>query len=86
MASDRTLYDAFGFDVAMDGNYAVIGAPFEGLGDVESAGAVYVFENRDSVFTEVKKLFAPDREYLNQFGWKPDISGDWILVGVSLER
>ncbi len=79
--SDRTLFDAFGFAVAMDSNYAVIGAPFEGLGAVESAGAVYVFENKDGDITEVNKLFAPDREYLDEFGTKVAISGDWIIVG-----
>ena len=81
VASDRTLYDAFGFDVAMDGNYAVIGAPFEGLGLLESAGAFYVFENRGGILTEVQKLFAPDREYLDEFGSQLAISGDWIVVG-----
>ena len=81
VASDRTVNDGFGSAVAMDGNYAVIGAPFEGLGAVESAGAVYVFENRDGEITEVNKLLAPDREYLDEFGSQVAISGDWIIVG-----
>ena len=78
---DRTLYDAFGFDVAMDSNYAVIGAPFEGAGFEEAAGAIYVFENKNGVLTEVKKLFEPVRKYLGEFGYKVAISGDWIIVG-----
>ena len=81
VASDRTLYDGFGYGVAVDGNYAVIGAPFEGAGFYESAGAFYVFENKNGVFKEKQKLFAPDREYLDEFGWEIAISGDWIIVG-----
>ena len=85
VASDRTIYDGFGSAVAIDSNYAVIGAPFEGSGLLESAGAIYVFENRDGDLTEVKKLFAPDRDYLDEFGSQVAISGDWILVGVPRE-
>lgn len=81
VASDRTLYDGFGYGLKTDGDKVVIGAPFEGAGLVESAGAIYVFENRGGALTEVKKLFAPDREYLDEFGSKVAISGDWIIVG-----
>ena len=46
VASDRTLYDGFGYGMAADSNYVLIGAPFEGAQSYESAGAFYVFENK----------------------------------------
>ncbi len=43
-ASDAALADLFGYSVAVDGNYAVFGAPYDENSNGAFAGAAYIFE------------------------------------------
>lgn len=62
-ASDRDPNDNFGVDVAIDDDYAIVGAFYEGDVSVEYAGAAYLFEkSEDNTWNEVQKVVAPDRE------------------------
>ncbi len=47
----------FGFSVALDGNWAVIGAYEGDTNIVSGAGAAYVFANTDADWVEQQKLF-----------------------------
>ena len=69
--------DEFGFDVAIDGNLAVVGAP-NGGADV---GAAYVFD----VITgqQLAKLVPEDSQAGNNFGGAVDIEGTTALIGAS---
>ena len=82
-ASDAEANDEFGFSVAVSGDTAIVGAPFEGAAGVPG-GAAYVFQ-RDLGGTdnwgEVKKLTASDDEAGARFGWSVAVSGGTILVG-----
>ncbi|MGB1103859.1 MAG: T9SS type A sorting domain-containing protein [Crocinitomicaceae bacterium] len=89
-ASDRTAGDHFGRDVAIDGNYLVIGAEQEDLnefGDPEvdslsNSGAAYVFEvDGGGEWTEIQKLVQSDRDNLDLFGESVAISEHTIFVG-----
>ncbi len=89
-ASDRTAGDHFGRDVALDGNYLVIGAEQEDLNefgdpDVDSlsnSGAAYVFEvDGGGEWTEIQKLVQSDRDNEDLFGETVAISGHTIFIG-----
>ena len=83
-ASDGASEDKFGEAVDIDGNFAVVGSAFsDELG--ESAGAAYVYENRDGVWTEIQKLLGSDTEIGDFFGTDVAISGDRIIVGAYSE-
>ena len=89
--SDQDDYDRFGWSVAIDGDYAVVGAygEDENVDDDENlskAGSAYIFERGDDgVWVEVQKIVPSDREEDDQFGWAVDISGSTILVGAPHE-
>lgn len=89
--SDQDDYDRFGWSVAIDGDYVVVGAYAEDHnvadGDSQSkAGSAYVFERGgDGVWDEVQKIIASDRAAGDEFGWSVDISGTTIVVGAHFE-
>lgn len=89
--SDQDDYDRFGYSVAIDGDYAVIGAYGEDH-DTEDgayltkAGSAYIFErNEEGIWEEVQKIVASDRDEEDEFGWTVDISGNTVIVGAHQE-
>jgi hypothetical protein len=86
-AADASSGDAFGFAVSIDGDTAVVGAPFA---DDEGAevGAVYVFE-RDAGGIQnwglVARLANPDATPGAAFGHAVAIRGDTVVVGAPVE-
>jgi len=69
----------FGYSVAMDGDYVIVGAYSES----GSAGAAYIFK-RDSgaeTWTQKAYLKASNRDSTDYFGWSVAISGDNVIVG-----
>ncbi len=81
-AFDGDFADLFGFDVAIDGEYAVVGAPLQGGFGTMNAGAAYVFQNIGGVWTYVKKLVPPGGGMPGeQFGYSVAIDGNRIIVG-----
>jgi hypothetical protein len=85
ISSDRGERDRFGQDVAIDGNYAVVGAYGEGNGISLNRGAVYVYEYTGGNWVEIQKLEASDQENYDRFGWSVAIDGDYIVVGANGE-
>ncbi len=85
-ASDGGPSYHFGFSVALDGNWAVIGA-YEGNSDVvEGAGAAYVFAKISTDWVEQQKLFdTNDPRNGEDFGWAVAIKNNTILVGCPLD-
>ena len=75
LASDGVAGDQFGWSVSVDGNTAVIGAPF-----AEGDGAAYVFVRNGSVWSEQQKLFASDGLAVD-FGWSVSVDGDTAVIG-----
>jgi hypothetical protein len=69
--------DSYGKSVAIDGNYAVVGAP----GFDQGKGKVYVLENQNTTWSKVATLTADDGVAFDDFGYAVDISGDNIVVG-----
>ena len=75
----------FGFSVAIDGDYIVVGAYRDDGADnskPNSSGAVYVFEiNGDDTISSLDPLRRNDLDGGDYFGSSVAISGDYIVVG-----
>lgn len=83
IASDGQAEDHFGYAVAMNNDYAVVGTPY---GDVGPAGKIdqgsaYVFQRNGNSWTQVSKLTDADGHSWDFFGTSVAISGDYIIVG-----
>jgi len=80
-ASDAEAFDFFGFSVAMDRNYAIIGA----YGDDDhgnKSGAAYIFAKNDNDFWyEFAKVNPTGSMPSDYFGCSVDISGKYMIVG-----
>jgi hypothetical protein len=79
-ASDDLFGQLYGCKV-IDGDTAIIGAPFDDNAGGTDAGSAYVFTRTDGVWTERQKLTASDASPGDQFGWVVVISGDIAFVG-----
>ena len=83
--------DFFGVSVAINGDYAIVGAIWEdsnssGSGDsVDNAGAAYVFERANGTWDEVKFLKASNAGNGDNFGISVAISGNYAIVGAYWE-
>ncbi|MBI2280405.1 MAG: T9SS type A sorting domain-containing protein [Bacteroidetes bacterium] len=91
VASDRETLDRFGYAVAIDGNFAIVGAYLEahdsiGLNSFGGAGSAYIFEKDiNGIWNEVQKIVASDRYYNDWFGYSVSISGNRAVVGAQQE-
>ncbi|WP_299627074.1 hypothetical protein [uncultured Tenacibaculum sp.] len=81
-ASDSFTGDNFGSDVALEGNYLVVGARSQlDTNDVDT-GAAYLFEyNGVNTWTQVARFEPSDGATDNRFGTSVAIEGDLILIG-----
>ena len=88
--------DAFGSSVAISGDTLVVGAPAEassatGVNGDETdnsapeAGAAYVFERLDGIWTQTHYLKASNSGAGDRFGFAVTIDGDVIVVGAERE-
>ncbi len=83
VASDRDSGDFFGSSIAIDGNYALIGAKYKDTLGLNYVGAAYVFEkNSFGKWIEVAKLIENVPHEDNYFGSSVAIAGDYIAIGV----
>jgi len=83
-ASDAAGEDFFGYSVAISGDTAVVGAPYDDHSGLVDAGAAYVFvrnHNGADGWGEVVKLTASDAEAGDNFGDSVAIDGDRVVVG-----
>ena len=88
--SDRELEDNFGYCVAIEGDYVLVGARAEDEDDNDSnelfnAGSTYIFKNSTGTWSEEQKIVSQDRDAADSFGKAIGISGNYIIVGVSGE-
>ncbi len=80
LASDGLNNDWFGYSVSIDGNYAIIGAPFNNDKGVES-GSAYIFKRDGTTWSEQQKLLASDGATYDLFGLSVSIDGDYAVIG-----
>lgn len=82
-ADDAANSDQLGRSVALDGDTAVVGAPFEGGG--EDRGAAYVFTRNGGAWTQEELLAADDGADGDWFGFSVALDGDVALAGAPRE-
>ena len=81
LAGDSSGGDEFGLSVAVDGDTAVVGAPFHEVEGTE-AGAAYVFVRDGSGdWTKQEKLTPDDPVEETAFGLSVAVSGDAAVIG-----
>jgi hypothetical protein len=81
IVSDGAYADDFGYSVAVDGNYAIIGAQCDDNDLGEDAGAAYIFEYSGTSWGYVKTLYASDGAAGDEFGCSVALDGDTAVVG-----
>ena len=79
--SDPAAGDEFGRAVAINGDTAMVGAPFDDDAG-ESSGSVYVFVRSGSGWTQQAKLVASDVTPGALFGFSIAISGETAIAGI----
>ncbi|MBN1599168.1 MAG: T9SS type A sorting domain-containing protein [Bacteroidales bacterium] len=93
VSSDRELYDHFGYAVAIDGDYAIVGAPQDKI-TLESgyimrfSGAAYIYKRNGDGHWNIKQKLVPSdsRDFKTDcFGMAVDISGNYAIVGAPYE-
>jgi hypothetical protein len=81
IANDGAVGDGLGYSVALNGNIAVVGAPYATIGENEVQGAVYVFQYVSGNWLQVQKLSASDGAAYDEFGTGVAFDGTTVLVG-----
>ncbi len=76
-AQDGAAGDYLGYSVALDGNTAVLGAPYAG----QTRGSAYVFVRNGATWTQQAHLIANDGAIQDYFGWSVAVKGDTAVVG-----
>ena len=79
-ASDAAAGEWFGNSVALDGNTALVSAPYKTVGSNNSAGVVYVFTRSGTSWLQQSELTASDATAGDFFGTSMSLSGDTALV------
>lgn len=88
---DQDDYDRFGWSVAIDGDYAIVGAYGEDHdvldgAPLSKAGSAYIYErNEDGIWVQVQKIIAADRAENDEFGWSVAIHGSTAIVGAHID-
>ncbi|MCA9254237.1 MAG: hypothetical protein KDA33_01310 [Phycisphaerales bacterium] len=80
---DATAQARFGADVAVSGDYAIFGAPYDSSA-VSSGGAAYIFERSGSEWRPSARLTPSEPTANQQFGARVAIDGDTAVIGARL--
>lgn len=83
-ASDGAAFDRLGWNVALDGDRVLAGAPNNNDAGNDS-GSAYIYDRLRGLWSESDKLVAPDAAAGDQFGKSVVISGDLAIVGAPLD-
>ncbi|MCI0710659.1 MAG: FG-GAP repeat protein [Chloroflexi bacterium] len=82
IASDGAFEDRLGYRVALNGDTALVAAPYSDASGLYS-GSAYVFVRDGTTWSEQAKLLAVDGTANNYFGISLAVAGDTALVGAS---
>ncbi|MDX1407698.1 MAG: FG-GAP repeat protein [Saprospiraceae bacterium] len=82
-ASDAQWGALFGYDVSIDDDYAVIGAPFHSdtVAPTIYSGQAYLFKRDGSSWTQEAILTASNAAHHRGFGYSVSLYDDWVAVG-----
>jgi hypothetical protein len=80
-AGDGAEGDNLGWSASVQGDTALIGAPFASVGGNYQQGAAYVFARSGGVWSEAQKLTANDGATSQYFGFSVALNGATALIG-----
>jgi len=81
-ASDAEIDDGFGFSVSIDGDYILVGVPFDDIGTYSDAGSAYLFKKDiNGNINQIDKLKPSTSKQEEYFGYSVAIDGNMIVVG-----
>ena len=83
-SADSAPFDDYGISVALAGDIAMIGVPFDN-GKGFNSGSVYLYTRSDGVWTLQQKLTASDAAPGDQYGWSVALEGDTAVVGARFD-
>lgn len=83
-AGDAADFDNFGSSVAIDGEYAIVGAPRDDLGTTDE-GSAYVFRRIGDEWVQIDKLAAGDAAEGDRFGFSVATDGTYAIVGARFD-
>ncbi len=83
-SSSPSSNDCYGSDVAVHGDYAIVGA-YEDDTQGTDAGAAYIYSRSGGTWTQQQKLFASDAAADDHFGTAVDIYGDYAVVSAQMD-
>jgi hypothetical protein len=86
IAADGAAEDYFGYSVALAGDTALVGAPYDRVGGNAAQGSAYVFARSGSSWTQQQQLTAADGAAEDNFGYSVALAGDTALVGAPYDR
>jgi len=85
LASDGIIGDSFGYSVALDSDYLVVGSiNRNGYYDESYGGVVYIFKKINNVFVELKKVYSSVKTLLDSpkyFGYSLSLNNDILAIG-----
>lgn len=81
VGSDAATGDYEGASVSIDGDTAVVAAPYAAPMGRTDAGAVYIFVRNGTTWTQQAKIVAADGRNGDNFGAKVALRGDTLVVG-----
>ncbi len=76
---DLESRDRFGYSVASDGNFTIVGAPQENQ-QRSKAGSAYVYRRQGGSWHEAAVLQASDGNFKDQFGWHCALDGNVAAI------
>ena len=76
--------DSFGRSISLEGDRALVGAPFDD-DNGSNSGAAYIFDLVAGDWTETAKLTAAEAEAGDSFGYSISLSGDRVLIGAPFD-
>jgi len=82
-AQDGTKGDLFGMSISLDGDTALIGAPWDDDNGT-SSGSAYVFTRTGTTWTQQQKLTASDGTAGDGFGCSVSLLSDTAFIGANL--
>ncbi len=83
-AVDGAAGDLFGLYVAISGDTAVVGTPYDTIGANPYQGSAYIFVRNGAIWTLQQKIIASDGAAGDQFGTVA-LSGDTAVIGARLD-
>ena len=82
LATQGAVDDNFGYAVSLDGNRALIGAPYDDNDNGSNAGNAYIFDYVNGQWSSPIKLQAS--EYFQNFGMSVSLSGTTAIIGANV--